>query len=125
DGADTPLFRRRPERRLLARPERELADHGRVLDAVDRLPQAVGLVAALDLHAAAIFEGPRNRFLYLSFQADAEHDAVDDGLAVGEVLDRGKRDLVPERDRAHHLPALLVRGQAERAPVLGRDVTST
>ena len=38
-------------------------------------------------------------------QADAEHDAVDDGGAVREVLDRRERDLGPERDRAHHLPA--------------------
>ena len=35
DGADATLLRRRPERRDLADAERELADHGRVLDALD------------------------------------------------------------------------------------------
>src|SRR5581483_4096883 len=48
DGADAPLLRRCAERRLLARAERELADHIRVLDTLDRPAQPLGLLAALD-----------------------------------------------------------------------------
>src|SRR5439155_6342941 len=57
-----------------------------------------------------------------ALEADPEHDAVDYGDAVGEVLDRRERDLVPERDRAHHLAARLVRRQAKGFAALDRDL---
>src|SRR5207244_6569465 len=66
DGADPALLRGRSERCLLARAERELADDVGVLDAVDRLPQLLCLLAALDLHALAALERPRDRLLDLA-----------------------------------------------------------
>ena len=58
------------------------------------------------VHALAVLERPRDRLLDLAVDADAEHDAVDDGGAVGEVLDRREGDLGPQRNRAHHLAPL-------------------
>src|SRR5436190_10109204 len=122
DGADPALLRRRAERRLLARAESKLADDGCVLDALDHLAEPLRLLAALDLHAFTVLERPPDRLLYLPLEADAEHDAVNDGGAVREVLDRREGDLGPQRDRAHHLAARLVRGELEGRPAVDRDV---
>ena len=61
--ADATLLGGRPERCLVTRAERELADDLDVLDALDRLAQPLGLLAALDPHAPAALERPADRIV--------------------------------------------------------------
>src|ERR1019366_8528228 len=68
--ADAALLRRGPERRDLADAEGELADHRRVLDAVDHLAQPVRIVTALDLDGLALLDGPGDRLRHLAGQPD-------------------------------------------------------
>ncbi len=86
-----------------------------VLDALDHLAQPPGVVAALDLDGLAALDRPGDRLGDLARQADPEHHAVDDDVPTVCVLDGRERDLGPQRQRAHHLAALLDRGRP-RAP---------
>ena len=124
DGADAALLRGRAERRLVARAEGELADDVAFSTPSIALRSRSASSPPSIFDALAALERPRDRLLHLALEADPEHDAVDDGRPVREVLDRRERDLGPERQRAHHLAARLDRRHLERRPALDRDVKS-